>query len=148
MIHEVMNWGVLTYAKRCILGGFKYRRHGVWLKKDSLAAKDVFWIQDWWSSQLLNDQSNGHTYNEWGHFFRFKPRPNGSTSVKAISPSYFILVKMKCLLAWKKGLDLRQNKKIHNFQVHEMTCVHQLCMNTEISGYHELFNRELVRGIK
>ena len=111
MIHEVMNWGVLTYAKRYILGGFKYRRHGIWLKKDSLAAKDVFWTQDWWSSQLLNDQSNGPTYNEWGHLFRFKPRPSGSTSVKAISPSYFILVKIKCLLAWEKGLDLRQNKK-------------------------------------
>lgn len=111
MIHEVMNWGVLTYAKRYILGGFKYRRHGIWLKKDSLAAKDVFWTQDWWSSQLLNDQSNGPAYNEWGHLFRFKPRPSGSTSVKAISPSYFILVKIKCLLAWEKGLDLRQNKK-------------------------------------
>lgn len=145
MIHKVMNWAVHTQTKRYILGGFKYRRHGIWLRKDSIAAKDVSWIQDWWSSQVVNDQSNGHIYNKRGHLFRFKPWPTDSISVKAVSFSYFILVKMKCLLAWRKGLDLRQD---HNFQVHEMTCVHQLCMNTEISVYHDLFSQELVGGIK
>lgn len=61
--------------------------------------------------RVVNDQSNGHTHNEWGHPSRFKPQPTDGTWVKAAPPSYFILMKMKCLLAQKKGLELRQNKK-------------------------------------
>lgn len=63
--------------------------------------------------------------------------------MKAASHSYFISVKRKCLLAWKEGFDLRQNKKNHNFQVHKMTYVHQFSIKAEISEYHGLFSWEL-----
>lgn len=79
---------------------------------------------------MVNDQSNGCAYNEWGHLLRFKPWPPDRASVKAAFPSYSVLVKMKCLLAWKKGLDLRENKKKKKSQlpdVQDDLCSPALC---------------------
>lgn len=68
-------------------------------------------------------------------------------SGKAASPSYFVLVKMKCLLPQKEGLNLKQNKK-SQLPGPGMTRVHQLSTKIEIFGYHGLLNQEKGQGIK
>ena len=41
MICKVVNWGIYTYTKNKFLGGFKYKRQGIWLKKEFFIARDV-----------------------------------------------------------------------------------------------------------
>lgn len=65
--------------------------------------------------------------------------------MKAASPFYFILVKIKCFLSQKEGLNLRQNKKITTSRYQNY--LHSLVISkTEISEHHGPFGQKWGAG--
>lgn len=148
MICKVINWKIYMYTKNKIQFWVVLNIRGkVFGEKGIFSLPKMFpWIQDWWLCQGGKWSHSQPSHNEWGHSFRPKPQLTDSPSLRAAraaSPSYFTSVKMKCLLAWKEELDLKQNKK-SQLPDTQNDCVHYFSMKSEVSGYHGLFSQQLV----